>query len=68
MERLQQLRIEIYCVSPKISARARERYRLAAVDRLGPCDHAEKWGFRTRHRGKFAWPYRTKSTSAPPLA
>jgi transposase len=29
VERLQQLRIGIYCVSPKISARARERYRLA---------------------------------------
>jgi hypothetical protein len=29
VERLQQLRIEIYCVSPKISARARERYWLA---------------------------------------
>jgi hypothetical protein len=29
VERLQQLRMEIYCVSPKISARARERYRLA---------------------------------------
>lgn len=29
VERLQQLQIMIYCVSPKISARARERYRLA---------------------------------------
>ena len=29
VERLHQLQIEIYCVSPKISARARECYRLA---------------------------------------
>jgi hypothetical protein len=31
VEHLQQLGLPIYCVSPKISARARERYRMAST-------------------------------------
>jgi transposase len=31
VEHLQRLPVEVFCVSPKISARARERYRLAAA-------------------------------------
>ncbi|GAB2859530.1 hypothetical protein GCM10022221_68800 [Actinocorallia aurea] len=31
MEHLQQLGLPTYCVSPEISARARERYRLSAT-------------------------------------
>jgi transposase len=33
IEHLHALDVEIFCVSPKISARARERYRMAATNR-----------------------------------